>query len=196
MKTFKEQALETVITDLQESKVNFIDNPFRLGSLMYFEVIKEARKLCNEGKYHITEVDKYILETDLGEFEIYDGELVPLDCPMEETEPNQYTDLTFKGLNNEEKDEAEKELNKPQRGGSKKFYVYVRDPQTKNIKKVSWGDTTGLKVKLDDPKARKSFAARHQCDTANDKTSARYWACRLPYYAKQLGLSGGGSFFW
>ena len=26
--------------------------------------------------------------------------------------------------------------------------------------------------------ARKSFRARHKCDTANAKLSARYWACR------------------
>ena len=53
-----------------------------------------------------------------------------------------------------------------------------------------------LAVKLDDPEARKNFAARHNCDTANDKTSARYWSCRLPTYAKQLGMSGGGNYFW
>jgi len=85
-------------------------------------------------------------------------------------------------------EEAEPELNKPKRGGSKKYYVYVRNPDTGNIKKVEWGDTTGLKVKINDPAARKSFAARHQCDTRNDKTKASYWACRLPRYAKSLGL--------
>jgi ABC-type lipoprotein release transport system permease subunit len=94
----------------------------------------------------------------------------------------------------EEKEEKQPELNKPKVGGSKKYYVYVKDGD--KIKKVSWGDTTGLKVKLDNPEARKSFVARHKCDTKNDKTQAGYWACRLPYYAKQLGLSGGGSFFW
>ena len=26
--------------------------------------------------------------------------------------------------------------------------------------------------------ARKSFRARHGCDTANDKLTARYWACK------------------
>jgi len=85
-------------------------------------------------------------------------------------------------------------LNDPIRGGAKKFYVYVKDGD--KIKKISWGDTTGLKVKLNNKKARASFVARHQCDTKNDKTTAGYWACRLPYYAKQLGLSGGGDFFW
>ena len=70
------------------------------------------------------------------------------------------------------------------------------DPKTEKVKKITWGDTTGLKVKLGNEKARKSFAARHKCETANDKTTARYWACRLPHYAKQLGLSDGGNFFW
>lgn len=94
-----------------------------------------------------------------------------------------------------EEDEKNPPLNKPKRGGPKKFYVYVRKPDG-GIKKVTWGDTTGLTVKLNDPQARKSFAARHQCDMQNDKTTAAYWACRTPYYAKQLGLSGGGQFFW
>ena len=26
--------------------------------------------------------------------------------------------------------------------------------------------------------ARKNFKARHRCDTANDKLTARYWACK------------------
>ena len=87
-------------------------------------------------------------------------------------------------------------LNKPTRGDVKKFKVYVKDPKTGNVKKVTWGDTTGLKVKLSDKEARKSFAARHDCENAKDRTKASYWACNLPRYAKQLGLSGGGNFFW
>jgi len=108
---------------------------------------------------------------------MYEGNHVPLDCPMME-------------------EEKQPELNKPKAGGPKKYYVYVKDPSSGNIKKVSWGDTTGLKIKLNDPEARKSFAARHQCSTKKDKTKPGYWACRMPYYAKQLGLSGGGNFFW
>ena len=53
-------------------------------------------------------------------------------------------------------------LNDPIRGGSKKFYVYVKDGD--KIKKVSFGDTTGLSIKRDDPARRKSFRARHNCD--------------------------------
>ena len=174
MKTFHELAINETLDALQENGTNLLDNPFRLGSMMYFKVIEEARKRLSEDRYTLTEVDKQIIETDLGQFEVYEGNLVPLDCPMME--------------------EKEPELNKPKVGGDKKYYVYVKDGD--KIKKISWGDTTGLKVKLDNPEARKSFVARHQCDSKNDKTTAGYWACRLPYYAKQLGLSGGGSFFW
>ena len=46
-------------------------------------------------------------------------------------------------------------LNDPIRGGSKKFYVYVKDGD--KVKKVSFGDTTGLSIKRDDPARRKSF---------------------------------------
>jgi len=74
----------------------------------------------------------------------------------------------------------EVELNQVKRGGDKKFYVYVRDPKTKNIKKVSFGDTTGLSIKTKDPARRKSFRARHKCDSnPGPKTKARYWSCRM-----------------
>jgi hypothetical protein len=87
-------------------------------------------------------------------------------------------------------------LNKPKRGGSKKFYVYVRDPKTKRIKKVSFGDTTGLKAKINNPKARRAFAKRQRCSDAKDKTKARYWACRLPRFAHLLGLKTTFSGYW
>lgn len=52
------------------------------------------------------------------------------------------------------------ELNKPKRGGSKKFYVYVKNPKTGNIKKVSFG-AKGMSVKTDDPERVRNFVARH-----------------------------------
>lgn len=67
-------------------------------------------------------------------------------------------------------------LNDPHRGGSKKFYVYVRNDKG-NIVKVSFGDTTGLSIKRDDPERRKSFRARHNCDNPGPKWKARYWSC-------------------
>ena len=92
------------------------------------------------------------------------------------------------------------ELGKPKRGGSgeKKFYVYVRNPKTGKIKKVSFGAKSGggkLAVKLRDPKARKRFADRHNCEQKNDKTTPGYWSCRLPRFSRLLNLSGGGKWW-
>ena len=68
-------------------------------------------------------------------------------------------------------------LGKPVRGGPKKFYVYVRDPSTKNIKKVNFGDPN-MRIKKSSPKHRKSFRARHHCSNPGPRTKARYWSCR------------------
>ena len=83
------------------------------------------------------------------------------------------------------------ELNKPKRGGSKKYYVYVKNPKTDRVKKISFGDVTGLKTKANNKKRAKSFAARHNCEKKNDKMKAGYWACRLPRY----GLVKGGKWW-
>lgn len=87
------------------------------------------------------------------------------------------------------------ELNKPKRGGSKAYYVYVRDPKTKKIKKVSFG-SGGLRAKIKNKEARNAFAARHNCKNKKDRTKAGYWSCNLPRYAEQLGLGSKMNTFW
>ena len=69
-------------------------------------------------------------------------------------------------------------LNKPRRiqGGNKKFEVFVQDGD--KVKRVTFGDPN-MSINRDNPKARASFRARHSCDTASDKTSARFWSCRM-----------------
>jgi hypothetical protein len=69
-------------------------------------------------------------------------------------------------------------LNKPRRiqGGNKKFEVFVQDGG--KVKRVTFGDPN-MEIRRDDPKARANFRSRMSCDTASDKTSARYWACRF-----------------
>ena len=156
------------------------ENIYRVGSEAYFKYFADLREKFESGELYYKGFDKRLMEGDIGKFAMYEGEHVPLDCPMMEAE--------YQG--------KEVELNSPKAGGPKKYYVYVKDPSTGNVKKVTWGDTTGLKIKLDDKAARKSFAARHKCDQQKDKTKAGYWACNIPRYADQLGLSGGGNFFW
>jgi len=69
-------------------------------------------------------------------------------------------------------------LGKPMRGDVKKFKVYVKDPKTGNIKKVNFGDPN-MRIKKSIPARRKSFRARHHCDTnPGPRTKARYWSCR------------------
>jgi len=79
-------------------------------------------------------------------------------------------------------------LNKPMRGDVKKFKVYVKDPRTGNVKKVNFGHggtsakskgEKTMKIKKSNPKRRKSFRARHNCDNPGPKTKARYWSCRM-----------------
>lgn len=70
-------------------------------------------------------------------------------------------------------------LDKPFRlpeGSSKKFGVYVKSGD--GVKKVTFGDPN-MEIRRDDDKARANFRSRHSCDTASDKTSARYWSCRM-----------------
>lgn len=165
------------------NKIPLSETVFRMHSESFYTVIKEARTLFEKHGTCFSEVDDWLFSnTDLGLFGSYGGDIVPLDCPFFELNEAEYQGKSV-------------ELNKPKRGGSKKFYVYVKNEKG-NVVKVQWGDTTGLSVKINDPDARKAFAARHQCATQKDKTTAAYWACNLPRYAKQLGLSGGGNYYW
>lgn len=238
-----------------ENKLPITENLFRYGSEAFLDMWAEARFLFSRNAIHVNDLDKEILlETNLGEYGMYEGKKVPLDIPMlEETEValpydylldqikadaelakdksgklmdlyheleqmvfdgkieienvagllrrygmyNNYITLLQSKLNEEEKKHPA--LGKPHRGGSKKFYVYVRDPKSKRIKKVSFGAAGGgqnLAVKIRDPKARKAFAARQHCKDKKDKTKPGYWACNIGRYWKSLGGGQNFSGYW
>ena len=187
MKTFKEiysnieeqpQPLDKIVEYANKNDVP-VHNVYRPHSDAYYELTKELSE--NIDKY--PKVDdltrKLFIETDLGQWSEYEGERIPLDIPLVEAEYNG----------------REVELDSPKRGCSKKFYVYVKNDKG-NVIKIEFGDTTGLKAKINDRSAAKNFASRHRCDTKNDKTKPGYWSCRLPMYAKELGFEGGGDYFW
>ena len=167
-----------------DKKLPLTENTFRYGSESFLNLWAEARALYLREIIHVNEDDKQILEeTDLGNYGMYEGVQVPLGLPM---------------LEEEELEEAEDKkktppIGKPKRGGSKKFYVYVRDKG--KVKKVSFGQA-GMSAKINDPKARRAFAARHDCKNKKDRTKPSYWSCRLPRYAKLLGLKSSFSGFW
>ena len=162
------------------------DHLYRAGSTAYFNLWAEARSYYSRGIIDITNEDdlSVLTETNLGHYGMFEGKKVPLDFPMED----------------ESIDEAKndnKKLNKPTRdsSGGKAYKVYVKDPKTKKIKTVRFG-SGGLRAKINDKKARNAFAARHKCSTKKDKTKAGYWSCRLPRYAKLLGLKSNFGGFW
>ena len=172
------QVKNTISEDLQyhiDNNIPLSENMFRAGSPKYFDVINEARKLREKGLYE-NELDNEILDSDLGKFFIYEGERLPLDFPM-------VNEAEYKG--------KKVELGKPKSGGSKKWYVYVRNPKTGKVKKVSYGSPV-MTAKWNDPEARKSFAERHQCEKKKDKTKAGYWACRAH---KDFGKNVPGRFW-
>ena len=148
-----------------------VENLFRPGSSSFFGLIKEARSHFDKGEVVLNGVDKILFEqTEIGKFDYFDGELVALDLPLETPEE----------LNEAEYHGKEVTLNKPKRGGSKKYHVYVKNPKTGKVKKIAFGDVHGgLTAKVSNPKARKAFAARHNCKDKKDKTKAGYWACRI-----------------
>jgi len=162
------------------------EHVYRAGSDSYFNLWAEARALYSRNIIEVQGDDLEVLtETDLGHFGLYEGKKVPLDYIFEEQE-----------IDEAEKKKKDPPIGKPKRGGSKKFYVYVRNPKTKKIKKVSFGDTSGLSAKINNSKARAAFSKRHDCPNKTDRTKASYWSCRLPRYAKLLGLKSNFSGFW
>ncbi len=160
-----------------------IDNVFRPESESYFNLLKESRELYSNGQLeNLSDLDKDLLEnTDIGLFELYENEMVPLDLPLFSDEYLKILEAEYNG--------RKVELNKPMRStGPKKYKVYVKNPKTGQVIVVNFGDIKGgLKAKVSDPEARKSFASRHKCHLKKDKTTPGYWACRVNRYAHLWG---------
>lgn len=166
------------------------ENIFRYGSDAQLQLFKEARDLYNKGLLYLNPHDRWLVEnTSIGEYGEFEGKLVSLDVPFVEEEI----------LNEAEYKGKDVQLNKPKRGGSKKFYVYVKNPKTGKVKKVSFGAAGGgqnLAVKIKDPKARRAFAARQNCARKKDRTTPGYWACNIGRYWKSLGGGSNFSGYW
>ena len=162
-----------------------------------------------------------LTETDQGYFGVYEGKKVPLDFPMlnehsdedydslEDSIAQSEFSMDYDQLGSGEKEWVRDEmdnmsmkeakfkgktvdLNKPTRGDSKKFKVYVNSGKKNadgsiKVKKVNFGHggTTAKKagqktmsIRKSNPKARSAFRARHNCSSPGPKTMARYWSCK------------------
>jgi hypothetical protein len=152
--------------------VSLAESIYRPGSEAHYSLLRETRELYDQGLLELEGTDKILFEeTDLGRFGEYEGQEVPLDFVFE---------AEYKG--------REVELNYPTRGGRKKYHVYVRDSESGKVRHIEFGDAKGgLKARVSNPAARKSFAARHQCHLKKDRLSAGYWACRINRYGHLWG---------
>ena len=85
---------------------------------------------------------------------------------------------TDKNLKEAEYQGRKVKLNKPMQGDVGKFKVYVKNDKG-NVVKVNFGAKgSENRIKKSDPARRKSFRARHNCDSPGPKHKARYWSCR------------------
>lgn len=161
---------------------------YRIGSEAYADLFARARKERPEG---LDETDCALLDdTEIGEWGEYEGRRVPLDMPLElpdKTAVHEGAKAEYQG--------KEVELDEPARGGSKKYYVYTRNPKTGKVVRVEFG-YPGMDVGTSDLERSKNFATRHKCSEKTDKTKPGWWSCMLPRYAKQLGLSEPAYKYW
>ena len=162
--------------------MQFTNNPtqMQLGQETIAESMVEIRSILNriDGINVPTQEEEYTPFPEADEFNIEEDEdfeevLGPLGFPEDETE---LFDAEYRG--------RKVPLNKPMRGDVKKFKVYVKDPKSGNVKKVNFGHggtsakRKTMRIRKSNPKARKSFRARHNCANPGPKTKARYWSCR------------------
>jgi hypothetical protein len=90
---------------------------------------------------------------------------------------DEYGSVEEINLNESEYKGKKVKLGKPTKGDVKKFKVFVKNKKGKVVK-VNFGDPN-MEIKRDDPKRRKSFRARHKCAQAKDRTTPKYWSCKL-----------------
>lgn len=168
-----------------DNNLTLCENVFRIYSKKYFDLLEEVRNLWIMGDIKLNYDDSELVKSDLGRKVMVNEEIIYLDAPFVDNDDDFLIEAKHRG--------KDVKLNKPFRtpGGPKKFAVYVKTPSG-GIKKVTFGDPN-LKVKNDNPKAAKSFRARHKCSEKKDKTTAGYWSCSVGRYAKALGLKSNKS---
>tara|TARA_Y100001954_G_scaffold212955_1_gene241098 strand:- start:2874 stop:3587 length:714 start_codon:yes stop_codon:yes gene_type:complete len=194
------QKLQKKVDKMKESENKTFKDYLEESGLQYYtgvkkhgkEYMKKAAKAGREGasqeelgrlkdKYSKAEKNKKTTEVDrMKELAGVSNDFVHEETYDGDDFYNNYGDMWYN--EDEIMDEAEYQgrkvkLGKPMRGDVKKFKVYVKDPKTKNVKKVNFGDPN-MKIKKSNPARRKSFRARHNCDNPGPRTKARYWSCR------------------
>jgi hypothetical protein len=157
-----------------DNKKPLYETTLPYGSKEYIDLWAEARYLYSRGVLNVEGIDKEkIIETDLGEYGIFEGQIVPLDMPMPDEDI----------LNEAEYQGRKVQLGKPMQGDIKKFKVYVKNAKGKVVK-VNFGfggkSAKGKRmvIKAKNPKARAAYRARHNCKNPGPRWKANYWSCK------------------
>ena len=162
-----EMALKEAESVLSNPEKADLDNDGELSSYEKKRGAAVEKSMGDDKKKDLDE--SYILEGSCeDDGEMYEMELYSEECGCGALEES-LEEAEYRG--------RKVQLNKPMRGDVKKFKVFVKDPKTGNVKKVNFGDPN-MRIKKSNPKRRKSFRARHNCDNPGPKTKARYWSCR------------------
>jgi hypothetical protein len=157
-----------------DNKKPLYETTITYGSSGYINLWAEARYLYLREIIDLTGVDlERITETNLGEYGMFEGQMVPLDMPMPDEE-----------LINEAEYQGRKvQLGKPSQGDVKKFKVFVKNAKGKVVKvNFGFGGTSAkgkrMVIKDKNPKKRAAFRARHNCKNPGPRWKARYWSCK------------------
>ena len=166
VKTFEQFEVSEGFQYHMDNGLDITNSVYRIGSEAYKKLFEETKKYWDEDNVILSDKAAWMTDNlEVGTPAIYDGRKVELDTPK--------------------------------RGGDKKFTVYHNSGKKDDdgniiANEISWGDTSGLSIKNDDPKASASFWARQQCDLKKkmDPNTPGFWACYAPsLFGKQLGLS-------
>ena len=138
---------------------------------------QQIDEMCANG--HAWAVDHISSSADDIEevYHFFEGNLNEYDGETEGGYEDEYGSVEDISLNEAEYHGKEVKLGKPSSGDVKKFKVYVKNKKG-NVVKVNFGDPN-MEIKRDNPERRKSFRARHKCSQAHDRTTPKYWSCKM-----------------
>ncbi len=177
----RDQVLQTIAKLPDEDLAAIMNSP-------EFQAAMERRAAVTEGMVGLT--DEILIESH---FNLYESLQDAVDengerpCPQCLYEVLSAATCGCPDLIPEAKYRGRKvKLNKPMKGDVKKSKVYVKNAKG-NVVKVNFGHGGSsakkkgektMKIRKSNPKARKSFRARHNCKSPGPKWKARYWSCR------------------
>ena len=163
------KTLQHATYEILNMNVNMVDNEISNHGEWISNLGATAKDDVEEVYHFLTGQLGYDGETETG----YEDEHGSVESP--ESDIAQL--FVANGINEAEYKGRKVKLGKPTKGDVKKFKVYVKNKKG-NVIKVNFGDPN-MEIKRDNPERRKSFRARHKCAQAKDRTTPKYWSCKM-----------------